>query len=100
MSHFLIFNAENTGILRRRILIQVLYSSSTNDEAIAVSDLAYSVGMGDDGNLFVYNDDAQQWQFNLKTKNFVSPGTYTIKMLSGDEDEYVVESCHTEFVVK
>ena len=56
--------------------------------------------MGTDGNIFEYNPDTLMWQFNLKTKNYTAPGTYTITMKSGDENEYLVETCTATFVIE
>ena len=41
------------------------------------------------------------WQFNLKTRNYEAPGTYTITMVSGDGAEYRVEpTCEAQFVIE
>lgn len=88
----------DTEIIKAPI-IQVTYTSSTGGEAIPVSDYAY-VGMGSDGNAFEYNPTDEVWQFNLKTNNYTGPGTYTIMMKSGDETEYLVDTCEAQFVVE
>ena len=64
-----------------------------------VSAYALSTGQGTDGNLFVFTGSG--WQFNLKTKNYEAPGTYTITMVSGDGAEYRVEpTCEAQFVIE
>ena len=79
-------------------VIQVMFESGTAP-AEDVTDDALSAGQGDDGNQFVFT--GSNWQFNLKTKNYSSPGTYTITMVSGDECEYVIEStCEALFVIE
>ena len=49
-----------------------------------------------EGNQFDYT--AGKWRFNLKTKNYTAAGTYTIKLISGDELEYSVAACEAYFV--
>ena len=90
----------NTDITALPVL-QVLYSSSTGGDPVDVSDEALAAGEGTDGNQFEYNEEGF-WQFNLKTKNFSSAGTYTILVVSGDESEYIIGQTYTpaEFVVK
>ena len=42
-----------------------------------------------------------KWNFNLMTKNYSNPGTYTISILTGDSSEYVIEpSCRAIFVIE
>lgn len=82
-------------------VLQVLYnltSSSTN--ILDVTDNALSAGNGTDGNQFEFTDN-EIWQFNLKTKNYTATGTYSLSILSGDENEYVIDSsCTAQFVIK
>jgi streptogramin lyase len=81
-------------------VVQVWFDSGTGGDAVDVTDEVLSVGQGDDGNQFVFTE-SNRWQFNLSTKNYVAPGTYTVLMASGDESEYVLDpSCLTEFVVQ
>jgi len=47
---------------------------------VDVNDDAFPAGQGTEGNQFEFSGD--RWGFNLKTKNYSSPGTYTISMLS------------------
>ena len=64
-----------------------------------VTDEALFAGQGTDGNQFVFT--GSNLQFNLKTKNYSSPGTYTITMVSGDENEYVIDpTCEAKFVIE
>jgi len=42
-----------------------------------------------------------RWQFNLMTKNYSDPGTYTISILTGNSSEYVIEpSCRAIFMIE
>ena len=79
-------------------VIQVIFEAET-EEADDVTDDALSAGQGTEGNQFEFSDG--KWQFNLKTKNYAAPGTYTITMVSGDECEYVIEpTCTASFVIE
>jgi hypothetical protein len=81
-------------------VLQVLFSSNSTEDVIDVTDEALSAGHGTDGNQFVFTED-DKWQFNLKTKNYTSPGTYTVQMVSGDGIRYVIEpTCEATFVIK
>ena len=78
-------------------IVQVWFDSVGDGDD--VTDEVSSVGQGDEGNQFVFTG-GDRWQFNLSTKNYTSPGTYTVLMQSGDESEYVIEpTCMTEFVI-
>ena len=79
-------------------VIQVVFEAGTT-EAEDVTDDALSAGKGTEGNEFVFTGSG--WQFNLKTKNYSAPGTYTVTMVSGDNNEYVIEStCEAQFVIE
>lgn len=80
-------------------VVQVLFDSGGGGMAVDVSGEALPAGLGDDGNQFVYT--GARWRYNLKTKNYTAPGTYTVSMASGDDAEYVVDpTCEAEFVIK
>lgn len=81
-------------------VIQVTYQSTPDADAIDVTEDAYATGLGTDGNTFEYNVGDDVWQFNLKTKNYTATGTYTINMKSGDETEYLVNTCTAQFVIE
>ena len=78
-------------------VIQVFYDPGVQPAVDVTSD-ALSAGQGTDGNQFEFTGEAK-WQFNLSTKNYTAAGTYTIKMVSGDESEYAIDSCVAQFVV-
>jgi hypothetical protein len=81
-------------------IVQVWFDSVDSEEAIDVTDDVLAVGLGDEGNQFVFTESGL-WQFNLLTRNYTAPGTYTVLMASGDEYEYVLEpACLTEFVIE
>jgi hypothetical protein len=80
-------------------IVQVVFSSGSGGDPIDVSDHAYPAGWGTDGNQFEYNLADLVWQFNLKTKNYTGPGTYSITMVSGDDSEYIIDpACEAVFV--
>ena len=79
-------------------VIQITFQTGGED-AEDVTDEALFAGQGTDGNQFVFT--GSNLQFNLQTKNYSSPGTYTITMVSGDVDEYVIDTtCVAEFVIE
>lgn len=88
------------GILAPPVL-QVTFSpvNAPPETVIDVSADAVPVGMGTDGNAFVFSDG--EWQFNLKTMNYTNPGTYELKMVSGNTAEYLISpECKAQFVIK
>ena len=80
-------------------VVQVLYASGVGGDPTDVTDYALPAGMGTDGNSFEFTGNLK-WQYNLKTKNYSAPGTYTISIVSGDDAEYVINPpCVTSFVI-
>jgi len=78
-------------------VIQVIFDdgSGGGDD---VSNEALYAGAGTEGNQFEFIND--QWQFNLKIKNYSASGTYDVQMVSGDESEYVIDpTCDAQFAV-
>ena len=88
------------GDLMAPPVVQVMYDSGIMGQpSVDVSDDALPAGQGMDGNLFVFS--GSKWQFNLKTKNYEAPGSYTITMVSGDGAEYRVDpTCEAQFVIE
>jgi hypothetical protein len=81
-------------------VIQVLFTPLSGGVPIDVSSDAVPVGLGTEGNEFVFTPD-EKWQFNLKTENYSAPGTYQVTMVSGDLTEYVIEpACGATFVIE
>jgi len=79
-------------------VIQVMYNSGAGP-AVDANDDALSAGFGTEGNEFEFRDG--KWQFNLKTKNYSAPGTYTVTMVSGDSSEYIIDPmCTATFVIE
>jgi len=79
-------------------VIQVSFEAGIED-AEDVTDDALSAGQGTPGNQFEFS--GSKWQYNLQTKNYTKPGTYTVTMVSGNESEYVIEStCTARFIIE
>ena len=82
-------------------VVQVLFNPSVGGDPIDVTDDALPSGQSSDGNIFSFDASTDRWKYNLKTKNYDAPGTYTISMVSGDNSEYVVDpTCEAIFVVE
>jgi hypothetical protein len=87
------FNLLSSPILR------ITHSTDAFVIPVDVSEDALPAGLGTDGNEFVFTDEGY-WQFNLKTKNYSAPGTYTIEAISGDEWQYRIDpNCVTIFTI-
>ena len=80
-------------------VLQVLYNSGIGEPPMDVTDDALPAGLGMNGNAFVFQ--GSKWRFNLKTRNYTAPGTYTATMLTGDGAEYgLAQTCTAQFVVQ
>ena len=80
-------------------VIQVEYQSNSEEAAADVTSDALSPGNASIGNQFVINQQGE-WQFNLVTKNYTSPGLYKVSMVSGDSSEYsIVPTCTSTFSI-
>ncbi|MHB8834849.1 MAG: hypothetical protein ACYC9Y_03980 [Candidatus Methylomirabilia bacterium] len=81
-------------------LVQLLFSSDTGVEPIDVTAFVAPAGRSNKGQTF-RNSRGGKWIYNLKTKKFLPPGTYTVQMISGDGTGYVVEpACTGTFVIE
>jgi hypothetical protein len=66
-----------------------------------VTDDSLAVGQGTDGNEFYFEAADSKWHYNLKIKNYSSPGLYTATMDTGNGTEYLIDpTCTAMFVVK
>lgn len=80
-------------------LLQVIYSPATGGVSVDVTDDALAVGKGTDGNEFYFDYTGSKWQYNLMTKNYTAPGTYTMTMTAGDG--YVISpTCEAIFEIE
>jgi hypothetical protein len=69
-------------------ILKVTYSGNYSYNQGFLEELS-SVGQGDDGNSFTWN--GEYWAFNLLTRGLAS-GTYNVSVLSGDDEEYTVDT--------
>jgi hypothetical protein len=80
-------------------VIQVVYQGAGSGDATDVSGEALPAGQGSEGNQFEWNGAG--WQFNLMTKNYSAPGTYTVFMETGDATAYAITpTCMAEFTIE
>jgi len=88
------------GLLTAPPLVQLLYSSEEGAEPIDVTSFVAPAGRSNRGQAFRVTSTGK-WIYNLKTKKFLPPGTYTVVMGSGDVTGYVVDpACTGTFVIK
>ena len=77
-------------------VVQVSYRSVSGASIPGYEAELLPPGLSDDGNEFRYNPGSEMWIINLATKQFTSPGTYTVTVVSGD-NSYVIEGCSQTF---
>ena len=79
-------------------VLQVLFTSARDGDAVDVTEEALPAGSGSRGNQFEFTKD--RWRFNLETRNYTAAGSYRVQLLSGDPAEYEIETCEGEFVIR
>jgi hypothetical protein len=78
-------------------VMQLTYDGSYPVGAVDLTSVD-TAGQGDDGNVFTFGDD--YWALNMMTKGLAA-GSYTITVVSGDVEEYVVDpTCEAHFTVQ
>lgn len=81
-------------------ILHVVMEKTGGSTAIDVTDGALSAGRGTSGNQFVFTSGGE-WQFNLMTRNYTTPGTYTVSILTGNIFEYIIKpTCTATFVIE
>jgi hypothetical protein len=60
--------------------------------------LVTSPGAATSGNSFVWNEVAQQWEYNLSTSPYTAAGTYNVSMVAGDDAYALEQPCTGTFV--
>jgi hypothetical protein len=76
--------------------INVSYQPQTGPATdVTAGALPRGAGMG--GTQFEFLDGL--WQYNLKTTNYSSPGTYTVTMVPGDTTYSISNTCTATFVI-
>jgi hypothetical protein len=88
-------------------VLQVLFTAGGPAELpVDVTEDALPAGQSTEGNAFVFQGG--QWAFNLLTTNYSAPDSYTVRVFSGDQDEYrlgggilgSLPTCEATFVVE
>lgn len=88
------------GLLTALPAVQLLYSPGVGAEPIDVTVFVAPAGRSNKGQTFRSTREGK-WIYNLKTKKFLPPGTYTVQISSGDGTEYVVDpACTGTFVIE
>ena len=83
-------------------VIQVLFQSGSEEQAIDVTDEALAANEETEGNQFFCTEDGK-WRYNLKVdqKTWSAPGTYYIYMDTGDDTEYIIDpKCEASFLIE
>ena len=73
-------------------VITVLYNGAVIGEVPPDDGDLLPNGSANDDNVFRFDSDSSQWIYNLGTKQFKAPGTYTVMVASGDTSEYTINS--------
>ena len=73
-------------------VINVAFQGAATGDVPPVSNELMSVGSANDGNMFRFDTDSQQWIYNLGTRYFAAPGVYLVTVQSGDTAEYQITS--------
>jgi hypothetical protein len=71
-------------------VINVLFDGHIYDEIPTETDDLLPIGLANQDNIFRFVTDTGQWAYNLGTKQFKAPGTYTVIVKSGDASEYQI----------
>jgi hypothetical protein len=72
--------------------------SAGGGPAIDVTDQLAPWGQSSDGNQFRFDPTSGRWVFNLGTKSFTAPGTYTVTAVPGDTSYAISPTCTGQFV--
>jgi hypothetical protein len=81
-------------------VLHVVMVETGGSTAIDVTNGAESAGRGTAGKQFVFTSGGE-WQFNLMTRNYSTPGTYTVSILTGNIFEYIIQpTCTATFVIE
>lgn len=81
-------------------MVEVSHASGISS-ALDVTSLLASVRQSSTGNQFNFDEPTGTWWFNLDSSSYAAPGTYTVKLKSGDTSKYVVSpNCTGTFVRK
>ena len=80
-------------------VLRVIYVPASPGPVENVTEYILPAGLGTEDN-FVFTDEGV-WQFNLSTRNYTASGTYTLRIQTGDNEEYVINpGCITRFAIE
>ncbi len=80
-------------------VLQIDFRSAIRMDAVDVSDLILAKKLPGKGNRFGY--EGERWQINLRLSDYSAPGTYQVRLLSGDPQEYSIgQGCEALFVIR
>lgn len=80
-------------------VINVVFSPAIVGGAVDVTDELLPQGAANDGHSFRYDAAEGKWIYNLGTKPFTSPGTYTVFATAGDNTYAIRQnSCTEQFI--
>lgn len=81
-------------------VVQVSYDSLIQGDPIDISNNVLPPAHSTNGNNFIFTEEGK-WQFNLETKSYTAPGTYSVSMETGDDSEYTLEPiCTVDFIIE
>lgn len=72
--------------------------SAGGGPAVDVTNELLPVGQSSEGNSFAFDPASGLWTFNLGTKAFTAPGTYTVTAASGATSYVIDPTCSAQFV--
>ena len=79
-------------------VVTVSFEGSVFGDVPPDTDELLPLGAANDDNVFRFDPDTGEWVYNLGTKQFAAVGTYSVNVVSGDTDEYVINpSCSQTF---
>jgi hypothetical protein len=78
-------------------VVSITYSPGVGPAIDVTADLE-PVGQSHEGNQFSFDPDSGLWVFNLGTKPFTAPGTYTVSAVAGDTAYEMLPECSGQFV--
>ena len=73
-------------------VINIEFGGVVYGDGVSDDELLEPVGASNEGNAFAFNPDTQQWEYRIGTKQFSTPGTYTVTVRSGNDSEYSIDT--------
>lgn len=73
-------------------VINVLFNGTVFGDVPPDDATLLPLGSANEDNAFRFDPESGQWIYNLGTKQFGAPGTYTVSVASGDTSEYTIDA--------